>query len=93
MPQLDPSTRFTIYVVNNHGGRIFSRVASLSTMDRAMRERIVENSHDLQFDAWARMWGLAYGDPSARRGVIELRPDLEASERFWDAYDRLWSSG
>ncbi len=93
VPQLDPSTRFTIYVVNNHGGRIFSRVASLSTMDRAMRERIVENTHDLQFDAWARMWGLAYGDPSARRGVIELRPDLEASERFWDAYDRLWSSG
>ncbi len=91
VPQLDPATQFTIYVVNNGGGRIFSRVASLSKMDPGMRQRIVENSHDLHFEAWAGMWSFAYGDRSAKHGVVELEPDLEASERFWEGYDRLWS--
>jgi 2-succinyl-5-enolpyruvyl-6-hydroxy-3-cyclohexene-1-carboxylate synthase len=69
-------------VINNGGGRIFGRVASLRSVDRAMRERIIENAHDIRFDAWAAMWNI---------DVTELRPDADASERAWQRYDALWS--
>lgn len=91
VPQLAPGVEFRIVIVNNGGGRIFSRVPSLAVLDREIRERVIENQHDLRFEPWAAMWGLAHGDPSALRGVIELRPDLAATRRFWDAYDALWS--
>ena len=81
VPQLG-HRRFRIVVVNNGGGRIFSRVASLRTMDRDVRERIVENTHDVRFEQWAAMWNI---------DVTELRPDAEASARVWARYDELWS--
>jgi 2-succinyl-5-enolpyruvyl-6-hydroxy-3-cyclohexene-1-carboxylate synthase len=73
---------FRIVVINNGGGRIFSRVASLRALDPALRERIIENVHDVRFDDWARMWNIE---------VTELRPDEEASRRVWARYDALWS--
>jgi 2-succinyl-5-enolpyruvyl-6-hydroxy-3-cyclohexene-1-carboxylate synthase len=81
VPQLG-HRRFRIVVVNNGGGRIFSRVASLREMDLAVRTRIVENEHDLRFEQWAAMWGI---------DVTELRPEADASERVWQRYDELWS--
>jgi 2-succinyl-5-enolpyruvyl-6-hydroxy-3-cyclohexene-1-carboxylate synthase len=80
--QLDQGVRFRIVVINNGGGRIFGRVASLRSVDRAMRERIIENAHDIRFDAWAAMWNI---------DVTELRPDADASARAWQRYDALWS--
>jgi 2-succinyl-5-enolpyruvyl-6-hydroxy-3-cyclohexene-1-carboxylate synthase len=80
VPQLDAS--FRIVVLNNGGGRIFGRVASLRALDPALRERIIENVHDVRFDDWARMWKL---------DVTELRPEAEASQRVWQRYDALWS--
>lgn len=80
--QLDEGVRFRIVVINNGGGRIFGRVASLRAVDREMRERIIENVHDVRFDAWASMWNV---------DVTELRPDAEASARVWQRYDALWS--
>jgi 2-succinyl-5-enolpyruvyl-6-hydroxy-3-cyclohexene-1-carboxylate synthase len=82
VPQLDTGTRFRIVVVNNGGGRIFSRVSSLCAVDPALRERIIENAHDLRFEQWAAMWTI---------DVTELRPDAEASRRAWMKYDELWS--
>jgi len=79
--QLDAS--FTICIINNGGGRIFSRVASLKRMDERYRRRVIENEHNLRFDKWAEMWGIA-------DRVIELRPDAEASERVWRRYDEMW---
>ena len=79
--QLDDGVRFRIVVINNGGGRIFGRVGSLKVVDRQMRERIIENVHDVRFDAWASMWNA---------DVTELRPDAEASERVWARYDALW---
>ena len=79
-PQLDAP--FRIVVVNNGGGRIFGRVASLRALDPALRERIIENVHGIRFDDWARMWNI---------DVTELRPDEEASKRVWARYDALWS--
>jgi 2-succinyl-5-enolpyruvyl-6-hydroxy-3-cyclohexene-1-carboxylate synthase len=81
VPQLG-HRRFRIVVMNNGGGRIFSRVASLRALDPAMRERIVENAHDVRFDEWAKMWSI---------DVTELRPDEAASKRVWARYDALWS--
>ena len=81
VPQLDAS--FRIVVLNNGGGRIFGRVASLRALDPALRERVIENVHEVRFDDWARMWKL---------DVTELRPDAEASQRAWQRYDALWEA-
>lgn len=74
--------RFRVVVVNNGGGRIFSRVNSLKSLDPAVREQIIENSHDVRFQHWAAMWNI---------DVTELRPDPEASQRVWRRYDELWA--
>jgi 2-succinyl-5-enolpyruvyl-6-hydroxy-3-cyclohexene-1-carboxylate synthase len=81
VPQLG-AMRFRIVIVNNGGGRIFSRVPSLRAVDPALRERIIENVHDVRFEHWAAMWNI---------DVTELRPDPEASQRAWQRYDELWS--
>ena len=60
VPQLDPATDFRIVIVNNGGGRIFSRVASLKKLDESVRERIIENRHGILFDHWAAMWGMRH---------------------------------
>jgi 2-succinyl-5-enolpyruvyl-6-hydroxy-3-cyclohexene-1-carboxylate synthase len=83
VPQLDPCIDFRIVIINNGGGRIFSRVASLRKLDPAMRERMIENSHAIHFDQWSAMWGI-------EDRVTELRPDAEASSRAWERYDALW---
>ena len=79
VPQLD--VRFRIVIINNGGGRIFGRVAALRGMESALRERIIENVHDVRFEQWAKMWNI---------DVTELRPDGEASRRVWARYDELW---
>jgi len=81
--QLDAGVRFRIAIVNNGGGRIFSRVASLKPLGEAFRERVIENAHGVRFDDWARMWNIV-------EQVTELRPDPEASARVWARYDELW---
>lgn len=81
VPQLD--ARFRVVIVNNGGGRIFGRVPSLRALDPALRERIIENVHDVRFEDWAAMWNI---------DVTELRPDEEASHRLWQRYDELWGS-
>ncbi len=83
VPQLDPGIDFRIVIINNGGGRIFSRVPSLRTLDPSMRERMIENSHALRFDHWAAMW-------SIEERVTELRPDADSTRRAWERYDALW---
>lgn len=80
--QLD-GVRFRIVIINNGGGRIFSRVQSLRSLDPAVRENLVENGHDVQFDHWVSMWRL-------EGRVTELRPDAESSARAWKRYEELW---
>jgi 2-succinyl-5-enolpyruvyl-6-hydroxy-3-cyclohexene-1-carboxylate synthase len=77
-PQLDAD--FRIVIVNNSGGRIFDRVASLARIDRTY----IINAHNYNFIFWARSWGI-------EDRVTELRPDAEASRRAWARYDALWS--
>jgi len=83
VPQLDPSIDWRVVIINNGGGRIFSRVPSLRKLDASMRERIIENAHGIRFDHWAAMWRI-------EDRVTELRPNAEASARAWARYDALW---
>jgi 2-succinyl-5-enolpyruvyl-6-hydroxy-3-cyclohexene-1-carboxylate synthase len=97
--RLDPELRFTIVIVNNGGGRIFSRVASLKPLEPAVRKGLIENVHPLHFKQWASMWGLPYRKVTNAkadltfegRGVLELVPSEASSRRVWEGYDALWS--
>ena len=82
--QLDDEIRLRIVIVNNGGGRIFSRVPSLKKMDADVRECIVENAHTFRFGMWAAMWGL-------QDVLVEKVPDRESTQRVWQRYDELWS--
>jgi 2-succinyl-5-enolpyruvyl-6-hydroxy-3-cyclohexene-1-carboxylate synthase len=91
VPQLDSGIEFQIYIVNNGGGRIFSRVPSLRSLSDDTRERLIENTHSISFEHWAAMWNLAHDNRDAGRAVIELKPDADASARVWQRFDELWS--
>ena len=91
VPQLDSDIEFQLYIINNGGGRIFSRVPSLRSLSEDARERLIENSHSLSFEHWAAMWSLAYNNRDAGRAVIEIVPDPDASRRVWDRFDELWA--
>jgi 2-succinyl-5-enolpyruvyl-6-hydroxy-3-cyclohexene-1-carboxylate synthase len=83
VPQLG-HRRFRIVIVNNCGGRIFGRVASLREIDTATRERVIENIHGIRFGHWAEMWNIS-------EHVTELNPDEKATTRAWERYDELWT--
>ena len=99
VPQLPETLSFQIVVINNGGGRIFSRVRSLDPVDPDTRKSLFENSHGVRFGDWARMWNLGFEEwtemppqpPASSQGVVELRPDTDSSQRAWELYDRLWS--
>ena len=91
VPQLDPGIDFQIYIINNGGGRIFSRVPSLRALSDDVRERLIENTHSLSFEHWAAIWNLPYNNRDAGRAVIEIVPDADASRRVWQRFDELWA--
>ena len=82
-----PVTDVTIAVINNGGGKIFERL---------FKNPLFENRHDLEFGAWAAMWGLDYhrltepGEigPAPRPRVLEIKPDDAQTAAFW----RAWST-
>lgn len=87
VPQMDPAAPFQICVLNNQGGRIFERLPAFATHFKhgAAREAFL-NPHEVDFQAWAQMWKLG------EKQFQELRPQAEASARFWQAYARLVTS-
>lgn len=87
--QMD-AARVHIVVMNNGGGRIFSRL---------FKNKDFENEHCLEFGHWAAMWGMSYVKSDtvkpewfekADRQIIELRPDPEETAQFWQEFDQLW---
>ncbi len=88
-----PQAKRRFVVINNGGGRIFSRLPVLGNLP-ASTKRITENSHDLNLEHWAKMWRLGYrcldGPDLPRRlpreVVLELRPDSGQTERFWQEF-------
>lgn len=90
LAQLAPGKR-RIVVINNGGGRIFSRLPAMSGLSAAERQ-IAENRHDLGFGPWAAMWGLDHrlwraGEPPPRdlggAVLIEAVPDEAETEAYW----------
>ena len=77
-----------LVVINNGGGKIFSRVAALNGLDGEVRG-VIENRHGLGFEAWAGQWGWGYArsleEVAGERVVVELVPDAGETEAFWEA--------
>ena len=97
-PALPPARR-RIAVINNGGGRIFSRVAALRGLPDDPR-RLMENPHTLEFRAWAELFSWAHARvttadalaAAARQPephlVIEIIPDAAATEACWQHLSR-----
>jgi 2-succinyl-5-enolpyruvyl-6-hydroxy-3-cyclohexene-1-carboxylate synthase len=88
--------RLRIVVINNGGGKIFSRVASLRSLPDSARS-VIENRHELSFEPWAQLWGMEYlqtediqdlEDLLPMPIVIEIRPDPLETEAFWKDWQR-----
>ena len=98
LPRLPPGRR-RIVVINNGGGKIFSRVPSLRSLPAGDLE-FIENRHTVSFEPWARLWGMSYAlcssasdfpRPEAESGasLIEIRPEPAQTLAFWHEWDAL----
>ena len=96
--QVSSGVRLRVVVLNNSGGRIFSRLPSLEGLAEE-EQASVENSHELEFSSVASLWGLHYrrfetaaefsehGEAQAgkRFEFWELVPNDEQTEGFWQS--------
>lgn len=80
-----------IVVVNNGGGKIFNRI---------FNNELFENRHSLDFANWAAQWHWSYEkwaqvpeklSVCSKPMIVELVPDAEATNRFWDQYDAFFT--
>ena len=89
---------FALVVIHNGGGQIFSRLPSLRKLPDSLRLEAFVQHHNVSFEGWAKMWNLGFetwdhipsSGPGSDQSIIELRPDLPSSERFWKKYEALW---
>lgn len=89
--QMQKSKKLRVVIINNRGGQIFKRV---------FKKDIFLNRHSIQFKSWAEMWGWNYHSTSdleisSHLGifeVIEVHPSEEQTEKFWSAWDQIWSN-
>jgi 2-succinyl-5-enolpyruvyl-6-hydroxy-3-cyclohexene-1-carboxylate synthase len=86
--------KIRIVIINNGGGKIFSRVASLRDLPENARH-IIENRHSMSFEPFAKLWGLDYllvqnpadlGDLPDAPVILEIRPAPDQTEAFWTAW-------
>ncbi|MES3036393.1 MAG: 2-succinyl-5-enolpyruvyl-6-hydroxy-3-cyclohexene-1-carboxylic-acid synthase [Bdellovibrionota bacterium] len=88
-PQLK-AENMKIVVINNSGGRIFERM---------FQKDMFLNTHNLNFKPWSEMFNWAYQRwelvpekfDLAGRQIIELIPDNEQTQQFWDEWEILWN--
>ncbi len=80
MPQLE-SLDIAVIVINNGGGKIFSRIFA---------EKELQNCHRLRYSSIAEFWGLSHSHQlTAGRQLIEFLPDVKQTEAFWDQYKSM----
>lgn len=86
-----PVGRRRIVILNNGGGRIFSRLPSMAHLSPP-EKAVTENRHGFDFSSWAAMWGMehfrwdgAEPFPNLRgeRVILEIVPDEAETEAFW----------
>ena len=83
-----------IVVVNNGGGRIFSRLPALRAISNSQRQ-LMENDHRTSFEHWASMWGMAYVQVTEKSKlslpdgpvVMEAVPDPVQNDLFWKKWE------
>jgi 2-succinyl-5-enolpyruvyl-6-hydroxy-3-cyclohexene-1-carboxylate synthase len=81
-------TKVNLVVINNQGGKIFSRMFPYKE---------IQNCHSLHFEHFAKHWGLEYycGDSVPKNFSVnvnrfyELIPNEAATDRFWKKYNLL----
>jgi 2-succinyl-5-enolpyruvyl-6-hydroxy-3-cyclohexene-1-carboxylate synthase len=92
VPQLPWAAR-RLVVINNYGGKIFSRLPSMKELS-ADAHQLIQNEHRVHFSGWAKMWGLPYlmvkkatDLDHLPKGpvVLEVEPDLMQTEAFYAA--------
>ena len=97
--QLARDVEFQICVVNNKGGRIFSRLPQYKDSElETHRRRFLETEHSLEFSPLAQMYSLAYEkwdgkNPFASPGpqsLIEITPDPDETLEFWREFEGIW---
>ena len=80
-----------IVIINNGGGKIFSRVNAVSESPNHIKKSII-NNHNIGFKSWAAMWGINYINAQSTDDlqnlpdgpvIIEIIPDNQSSEEFW----------
>jgi len=84
-----PDASLTIAVINNGGGDIFKRM---------FKSQAFLNSHGLDFRGWATIFGWDYALmktatdpwPSGGRRLVEIRPDAEATRRWFETLADWW---
>lgn len=82
-----PIPSLTVVVIHNGGGKIFTRVVGMKEL---------QNRHSIHFEPIAKLWGMDYERweaipsdlPGPAKRLIELIPDDEASQRFWEKWDQ-----
>lgn len=82
------SEKLRLVVINNQGGLIFKNI---------FEKEIFLNRHQFEFSKWAGMWNWDYQKwqeiPDSLkltdRVVIELSPDNQQSQQFWQEYKTL----
>lgn len=75
-----------IVVINNKGGMIFKRI---------FNKNIFLNRHEVGFKNWAEMWKWKYLNwvdipteiSSDSQRIIEVNPDEEQTDKFWNEWD------
>ena len=83
------SAEVNFVVVNNFGGQIFSRL---------FESPMFLNSHNVSFEALAKMWGWEYrknpdnlnSEWNSKLRFIEIQPNKEQTDIFWERYDQIW---
>jgi 2-succinyl-5-enolpyruvyl-6-hydroxy-3-cyclohexene-1-carboxylate synthase len=77
-----------IVVINNKGGMIFKKMFG---------QDIFLNRHDIQFEAFAKLWNWDYSRWTevpqqmklSQQHVIELVPDEKQTDEFWNEWDKI----
>lgn len=89
-----PRARRRLIIINNGGGKIFSRVSSLRALGTDARQ-IIENQHTLNFAPWAQLWQMPYRratEPAHLHDLpegdvmVEVIPDASQTDAFWTAW-------
>lgn len=78
-----PNVPYTLFVVNNKGGKIFSR---------RFQSEVFQHPHDYNFQHFAKFWNMPYQlardvPQQIERGLVELVPDESATDRFWKKWN------